>query len=331
MAAPGISISIGPDGLTIGGLSSATHLREGKGKSLLESLDTYVAIDIETTGLDPSWDEIIELGAVRVQNGTAVEEFQSLVKPNNPIDTFITELTGITNEMLAGALSIEAALPSFIDFVDDQPIIAHNANFDVNFIYDACTSLNPKVVFSNSFVDTMRLSRRLYKDQRHHRLCDLAERFGFDNSVEHRALSDISKMIACYEHMKEYASANGINMNTLYPQRSGLRAANIMATTTDFDETTSVYGKVFCFTGALQKMVRKDAMQIVVNLGGQCGDGVTKDTNYLVLGNNDYCASIKDGKSSKHKKAEKYKANGMDIEIISENVFCEMLAEAGDA
>jgi DNA polymerase-3 subunit epsilon len=131
--------------------------------------------------------------------------------------------------------------------------------------------------------------------------------------------------------MKEYASSNGVDISTLYPQRSGLRAANITATTTNFDETTSVYGKVFCFTGALQKMDRKDAMQIVVNLGGQCGDGVTKDTNYLVLGNNDYCASIKDGKSGKHKKAETYKANGMDIEIISENVFYEMLAEAGDA
>jgi DNA polymerase-3 subunit epsilon len=61
---------------------------------------------------------------------------------------------------------------------------------------------------------------------------------------------------------------------------------------------------------------------------GLCGAGVTKDTNYLVLGNNDYCTSIKDGKSSKQKKAEKYKAAGMDIEIISENIFYEMIAEA---
>ena len=69
---------------------------------------------------------------------------------------------------------------------------------------------------------------------------------------------------------------------------------------------------------------------MVVNLGGQCSDRVTKDTNYLVLGNNDYCSSIKDGKSSKHKKTEKYKAAGLDIEIISENVFYEMLAESGE-
>lgn len=325
MAATGISISIGVDGLSV---IEPSAKREGKGKSLLEPFDTYVAVDIETTGLDPSWDEIIEIGAIRVINGIAAEEFQSLVRPSSPIAAFITGLTGITNEMLADAPGITAVLPGFLEFIGDQPIIAHNANFDINFIYDACISLEPAVNFSNSFVDTMRLSRRLFKDQRHHRLCDLAKRFGVAGEIEHRALSDIIKTIACYEHMKDYVSTNGINFSPLYPQRTGLRAIDITATTTDFDETTQIYGKVFCFTGTLQKMVRKDAMQMVVNLGGQCSDGVTKDTNYLILGNNDYCSSIKDGKSSKHKKAEKYKAAGMDIEIISENVFYEMLAES---
>ena len=72
-------------------------------------------------------------------------------------------------------------------------------------------------------------------------------------------------------------------------------------------------------------MVRKEAMQKVVNLGGLVGDSVTKKTNYLILGNNDYCKSIKDGKSSKQKKAEELKLKGYDIEVISENVFYDML------
>ncbi|HCT71767.1 MAG TPA: exonuclease, partial [Bacteroidales bacterium] len=63
----------------------------------------------------------------------------------------------------------------------------------------------------------------------------------------------------------------------------------------------------------------------VVDRGGLCGDGVNKATNYLVLGNNDYCSTIKDGKSTKHKKAEQLKLSGIDIEIISENVFYDML------
>ena len=97
MAAHGISISIGAGGLSV---IEPSTIREGKGKSLLEAFDTYVAVDIETTGLDPSWDEIIEIGAIRVINGTAAKEYQSLVRPSN-----------------------------------------HNANFDINFIYDACISM----------------------------------------------------------------------------------------------------------------------------------------------------------------------------------------------
>lgn len=74
-------------------------------------------------------------------------------------------------------------------------------------------------------------------------------------------------------------------------------------------------------------MVRKEAMQIVADLGGKNADNVTKKTNYLILGNNDYCKSIKDGKSSKQKKAEKLKLDGYDIEIIPENVFYDIISE----
>ena len=72
-------------------------------------------------------------------------------------------------------------------------------------------------------------------------------------------------------------------------------------------------------------MSRRDAAQFVVDFGGICDEGITKKTNYLILGNNDYCKTIKDGKSTKHKKAEQYKLNGYDIEIISEDVFYNMI------
>lgn len=72
-------------------------------------------------------------------------------------------------------------------------------------------------------------------------------------------------------------------------------------------------------------MIRKDAMQIVVDLGGINGNSVTAKTNYLILGNNDYCSLIKDGKSNKQKKAEKLKLKGNDIEVITENVFYDMI------
>lgn len=298
--------------------------REHKGRSLLDCIEDYVVVDLETTGLDPSYDEIIEFAAVRIENGTAVSEFQSLVKPAFPIDGFITELTGITNEMLSTAPSMESMLPRFIEFVGTSVVVAHNANFDVNFLYDACISHKP---FGNDFIDTMRLSRRLFRQERHHRLGDLTERFGIAGEIEHRALSDVLKTQACYEYMKKYIRDNNISLESLHPQSKSFKASNISSSNAEFDETTPVFGRTFVFTGALQRMVRKDAMQLVVDMGGLCGDGVTTKTNYLVLGNNDYCSSIKDGKSSKHKKAERYKADGLDIEIISENIFCEMVAE----
>jgi DNA polymerase-3 subunit epsilon len=74
-------------------------------------------------------------------------------------------------------------------------------------------------------------------------------------------------------------------------------------------------------------MTRKEAMQLVVDLGGICGDSVTKKTNYLILGNNDFCTSIKDGKSAKQKKAESLALSGNDIKIISENVFYDLVLE----
>lgn len=97
------------------------------------------------------------------------------------------------------------------------------------------------------------------------------------------------------------------------------------AQTDDFDESHPLYGKVCVFTGTLDKMQRKDAMQAVLDHGGEIGNGVTKKTNFLILGCNDFCSSIKDGKSTKHKKAEEYQLKGCDIEIIDEDLFYTML------
>ena len=84
--------------------------------------------------------------------------------------------------------------------------------------------------------------------------------------------------------------------------------------------------QALCIHWHIQKRLqRKDAMQLVVNLGGQCGDNVTAKTNYLILGNNDFCSLIKDGKSNKQKKAESLILKGKDIQILCENVFYDLV------
>lgn len=105
----------------------------------------------------------------------------------------------------------------------------------------------------------------------------------------------------------------------------GIDIKAIKPTEVIIDEDGFFYNRHVVFTGKLEKMLRKDAMQIVVNLGGILDNSVNKQTNYLILGDNDYNAILKGEKSSKHTKAEKLKLEGQDIEIIDERTFYDLL------
>lgn len=175
--------------------------RPEKGKSLLELPEDYVVVDLETTGLRPEIDEIIEIGAVRVRGFEITDTFSTLVYPANGIDPFITQLTGITAEMLENAPRITEALSQFLRFVDNDIVVGHNVHFDINFIYDKCIEWFG-FGFSNDFIDTKRMSRKLFPEYRHHRLCDLEERFGLRNGQAHRALSDVMLTNDCYLYMR---------------------------------------------------------------------------------------------------------------------------------
>ena len=306
-----------------------------KGKSLINFPSSYTVIDIETTGLSPEWDSIIEVAAVKVKDNLIVDSFSSLV--NTPsgviIDEYIANLTGITQEMINSAPLISDILPKYLAFIGNDYIVGHNVNFDINFIYDKALEYCG-FTFSNDYVDTMRLYRRLLPSREHHRLCDLAEEFHLDYTNAHRSLKDCMITQAGIESLKEAA----LNLHSTIDNfinsckkkshsHSSIKASDIHTDKTEFDVTNPFYGKTCVFTGALDKMLRKEAMQIVADLGGTNGDSVTKKTNYLILGNNAYCKTIKDGKSSKQKKAEKLKLSGQDIEIIPENVFYDMLED----
>ena len=294
--------------------------RKQKGKSITLPLQDFTVVDLETTGLDPRYDEIIEAAALRCRSGEIVESFNSLVKPKEPISGFISDLTGITNEMLSAADPIEKVLPQYLDFIGKDVVLAHNANFDINFIYDSCAALGLPP-FENDYIDTLRISRYLYQEEKHHRLRDMLKLFGIKSEGTHRGVVDCQSALACYKYMLPQIPEDGIKSTC----STSTKARSISATVDSFDEAHILYGRSCVFTGVLDKMTRKEAMQIVVNLGGLCEDNVTKNTNYLVLGNNDYCKAIKDGKSNKQKKAEKYKLAGNDIEIITEDVFYDMI------
>ena len=179
-----------------------TNPRPGRGKSLIASPEDYVCIDLETTGLRPSSDWIIEVAAYRMRSGKAEDRFVSFVRPGEigKVSSFITQLTGITREMVADAPLPEEVLPELFDFVGDDMVVGHNTCFDMNFLYDGAVraGLNP---IGNDFTDTMRISRRTYKELPNHRLGTLAQHLDVVPTAAHRAAADVETTIRCYEQM----------------------------------------------------------------------------------------------------------------------------------
>lgn len=333
---------------TFGEHDDEPYVRE-KGKNIIDYPSSYTVIDTETTGLDPDFDELIELGAIRVRDGKEVARFSELVRPDsmfNQIDSpeddgpdactfkgvrgrfipsFITELTGITNEMLATARETRAVLADYLAFIGDDVLVGHNVNFDINFIYDAALDEFDKKI-KNNFIDTMRISKKLFPALPHHRLRDIAIHYGIDRSHAHRAVSDCEITNQCFTRLMNDAMKQAGSIREFRSSFShNLRAKDIQSETKEYDVTNPLYGMVVVFTGTLASMQRKDAMQKVADAGGINGDGVTAKTNYLVLGNAEYHRKLEGGKSNKRKKAEQLILKGQDLQIISENVFLEML------
>ena len=124
------------------------------------NLDEFIALDLETTGLDTENDNIIEISACRFINGKFIEDYSTLLNPQINIPDKITEITGITNKMVAGAPSIDKVLPEMLDFIGKLPIIGHNVTFDYNFLCNSCK--NNSIPYSELLLyDTYSLARML--------------------------------------------------------------------------------------------------------------------------------------------------------------------------
>jgi len=288
--------------ITIGiGGSKQKNIRENKGKSIIDFPSDYVLFDIETTGLDPNFDEIIEIGAIRVRDLKIVDKFHTLVKPEYEID----------------------------DFIGNDILVGHNINFDINFIYDNLINCD-YLPLTNDFVDTLRLSRRILPELEHHRLIDLADYYNIDTKGNHRSMKDVEITNSIYINLKNSLLKTFDNVDDFINScrkktYTNIKFSEIKATVTDINEENPFFGKCVAITGKLERMQRKEAMQLIANLGANCQDGVNKETNFLILGNNDYNPILRGNKSSKLIKAENMKLKGKDIEIISENIFYDIL------
>ena len=158
---------------------------DGKGQSLDEK---YVVFDIETTGFSPVTNRIIEIGAVKVENGEITERFSTFVNPQVPIPFHIEKITSINDSMVMDADPIEVVLPRFLEFVGDAILVAHNANFDVSFIKENAKRQGIPVDFT--YVDTVGIARALLTGQSKYTLDAVAKTLGISLENHHRAVDD---------------------------------------------------------------------------------------------------------------------------------------------
>ncbi|MDF2722264.1 MAG: polC, partial [Paenibacillus sp.] len=186
---------------------------------------TYIVFDIETTGLSVINNEIIEIAGVKMQDGKVIDTFESFVKPNARIPYHITQLTHITDEMVADAPKIENVLPKFVEFVGDAILVAHNARFDIGFVQDYCKrqGLAP---LPNPVLDTLELARLQYPTLKNHRLNTLCDKFKVALDNHHRAVDDSKALGHVLFHMLKDAAERGkITLSSLNDE-VGLELSN---------------------------------------------------------------------------------------------------------
>lgn len=172
-------------------------------------IDEYTVLDLETTGLSKFYHRITEIGAVRVKRGKIVGEYQTLVNPQTHIPSFITRLTGISDEMVKDKSPINEVLPGLTDFLKDDVVVAHNATFDRGFLefnYDK----HLKQDFRNEFLCTKKLATRLLPELTSRKLSAITEHLSIKNDDAHRALSDVIATTQVFERFNSMLHEKGI-------------------------------------------------------------------------------------------------------------------------
>lgn len=162
--------------------------------------ENFVIVDIETTGLSPVKNEIIEIGALKVENGEIIDRMDIFLKPKKGVPYFITNLTGITNEMVKDGYSAEEGMKLFLEFSHGYPLIAHNAKFDISFLNNYANLCFQKSI-TNKCLDTLQISKSIIKDIPNYKLGTLAQYFDVNYIGAHRALKDCEITLEVYNKL----------------------------------------------------------------------------------------------------------------------------------
>lgn len=174
-----------------------------------------VFFDIETTGLNPEYNKLVEIGCIKVYNGEIKETFSRIIDPKESLPDEIKRLTGLTEEdILNYGIEEDRAIKEFFDFIEDHPIIGHNIlNFDIPFI-----ETRGNIKFKNRFSDTLIISKFLAPNLKSHSLRNALNQFGVPSDEYHRAIDDAILTFKLWEILKERSKNLGINFIKSYAE-----------------------------------------------------------------------------------------------------------------
>lgn len=174
---------------------------------------TYVVFDVETTGLSAVYDTIIELAAVKIQDGDIIDRFESFANPHHPLSQTTTDLTGITDDMVKNAPEIDKVLEQFHEWTGSAILVAHNASFDIGFLNEGYKRVAYDKV-GNPVIDTLELARFLLPELKNHRLNTLCKHLDIELTQHHRAIYDAEATGYLLLKLIEGLHAKGIAMHS---------------------------------------------------------------------------------------------------------------------
>ncbi len=298
----------------------------------------FVAIDFETATSDRH--SPCEIGLTFVENGKIVDSKSWLIKPFSypHFDSFNVMIHGINPSDVANEPEFPELWHSLKPLIDNRFLIAHNAGFDFSVLRRTLEYYNlpfPNLKYACSYI----ISKKVWQNMPAYDLKTLCQIN--DIKFNHHRAGDDSK--ACAELTLKAFIESGTNSIDEFPEKlkttigqiydggykpseskrlyKSKNATLIVGDTSKHNTESIFYGRTVVFTGTLSSMPRIDAQQIIADIGGNNGNGVTNETDYLVVGHQDYRVVGEDGMSSKQEKAIKLIEKGAELEIISEEDF----------
>ena len=168
---------------------------------------TYCVLDLETTGFSATTEKITEVGIMKIKNGKVLDEFSCFVNPEKHIPQRVSEVTNITDDMVADSETIDKVFPKILDFIKDSVLVAHNAPFDMGFLKQNAKNLGYE--FDYTYLDTLSLAKDLFPDYKKYKLGKIADNLGIKVEVAHRALDDVDTTVKVFNVMMDMLKKRG--------------------------------------------------------------------------------------------------------------------------